>query len=385
MNYSIKKINLAYYILLLGLYLSIFLPIIRGLFRKIDHSVEIIVQVVAQSLIYFPPILIFFFINSNNLRTFFIIIILIYICFVQFFTPYFLVSDLFFGIKNYFGSLLYIPIVHYLIINYQNFNIKIEKHIKIIFIITVSIILFETIAPDSLNNLFRSLAYNDQFTRSLGIMLNVHHQGLILGMAVIYYFINKRFFLVILTLILLILSNVKTWTIALAITAVLYFIKDILKIKIKIIFLILILAVGLFLFYLIGFFDSVISHYLGAFGAKSYSIDLMTSLWLETIDIISNSLIPIGFFSQAEQTGYGGYSEYMTYADVFYLLLILETGVIGAFLYFLIVYYPLLKKNKYSPIVFLSLFSMLHTNPLIVPGILIMVTYFGYYYKYHKF
>ena len=52
----------------------------------------------------------------------------------------------------------------------------------------------------------------------------------------------------ILTLILLILSNVKTWTIALAITAVLYFIKDILKIKIKIIFLILILAVGLFLF-----------------------------------------------------------------------------------------------------------------------------------------
>jgi hypothetical protein len=368
-----------------ALYLSILLPILRGLARSIYLDFEFFVILFSQGVVFLGPLAILFCVRLNTIRSLLIISLFLYVFIVQLVAEYFVVSEFFLGIKNLFGALVYIPIVHHLIKNYDCFNFKIEKHIRVIFILAISIAGFELISaliPNSFDSTFTSLAYNDVLRNSegrpLGIMLNVHYQGIILAMASIYYYVNRIYSLSLIAIVVLVLANIKTWTVALLLVIVFYFFKNLFKPKISEIFIVCIsiLALPVLVF---AVFSGVVDHYSAAFSSSSYAINLMKDLWFSLFSVMEETLIPIGFFSQGQEA-INAYSKYMKYTDAYFIFNLYQVGVIGMLLYSFVLFYTLMKRHKYSSITLLSVFSIVHTNPIVVPGILIIVTYFGYYY-----
>ena len=380
--YIFKKNYMIYLFLIASLYLSILLPIISGLGRLVHPTLSFFILLIVQGFIFILPLIVLTLIKLNTVRGLLIISLFIYLVIIQITVEYFDLRDFLFGVKNIFGSLLYIPIVYHLIVNYEQFSFKIEKHIRYIFIITLSILYFELISArisNPLHSFFMLLAENKELLggRPLGIMLNIHYQGIILGMAAIYYFINKKNILVILIVLGLVLSNIKTWTIALLFVIVYYSLKNMYRLNIKY-FLIIVFGILVFMAALLTFFSGVVDHYIGNLSASSSSINLMKSLWFSVFDVALNTFFPVGFFSQSDVSLQ--YSDLMNYSDAFFVFNIFQVGIVGMIIYLFIMYHTLFRKNKYSYIVLLSLFSIIHTNPLLIPGILIIVVYFGYYY-----
>lgn len=375
-----------YYFTVSAFYLSIFLPILTGIIRKMIPSLELYFQLILQGYIYIVPLYLVLFLKLNTKRMLLVALLYLYLFSTQFFTDYGSLSGFLLGFKSLVLLFLYIPILQYLVENDYDFPEKIERHIKVIFFAALFVCSFEIMAR-YISNAYYQQAYEWflslsnlgggvtlKYSRPIGITLNIHFQAMIFALAVIYYFIYKKYFFVFIFLFALFLIAVKTWVIGLTLVLVLFYLKDIYKIRFK--YLVLSL-VGI---YLVGlFFYAQVEHYKSQTEISSYGVQTMSGLWLGSFDVIVDSILPHGFTTEEDRLSKLPYNVRVA-GDAFLIFYIYSIGTFGVILYVLITYYTIFKKSIYTPIVFLSLFAMIHTNPMQIVGIFIMVLYFGMYY-----
>lgn len=102
-------------------------------------------------------------------------------------------------------------------------------------------------------------------------------------------------------------------------------------------------------------------------------------LWVNAFDFFINSIIPTGFLTDEDRLAHIP-QEIIFYNDIPVLFLGYMIGSFGLILYMVVIYYNILQKSTYTPIVILSLCSLIHAYYLNNIGIFIMITYFGMYF-----
>jgi hypothetical protein len=379
------KDRIIYLFLITSLYGSMFLPILQGLSRKLGPNYLLGINLLLQGYIYLLPLVFIFFTKLKTKQFALISLFFIYIALSQPFTDYSSLSSFFNGYRTYLAVLFYIPIVYHLIRNDETFDVKIERHIKKLFLITLGIFLFEVFSRYVHNDLyhwFLSLALHQNlampYSRPIGVGLDIHMQGIILAFAVFYFFIHKNYTLSYLFFFILFLSGIKTWLIAVITVSVIYFLIYITKLDKKVLLNHFVLLFLIFISSFILFYPQIV-HYQVQLSSSSYVVTYMINLWVNSFNFLISSIIPVGFLSDTDRL-----SPIMHKINIFSDISILYFGsMIGTFgllLYMIISYYHILKKSKYTPIVLLSLFSLVHTYYLNHVGIFIIFTYFTLYY-----
>jgi hypothetical protein len=375
-----------YYFSVSAFYLSIFLPILTGITRKFLPSLEMYVQLIFQGYIYLVPMFLVLFLKLNTVRMLLVGLLYIYLLSTQFFADYSSFIGFLLGFKSLVLLFLYIPIIQYLMESDSNFPTKIEKHIKVIFFAALLVWAFEFMARYIAHPYYQHayewfLSLCDlgngmtlKYSRPIGITLNTHFQAMIFASAAIYYFIYKKYYFVFIFLFALFITAVKTWIIGLALVFVLFFAKNISRFNLKY------LLMTFIMIYVVSiFFNDQVEHYKSQTEISSYGVQTMSGLWLGSFDVMIDSIIPYGFTTEKDRL-FNLPHTVRDSGDAFLIFYTYTIGTFGAILYVLITYYTILKKSIYTPIVFLSLFAMIHTNPMQVVGIFIMVLYFSMYY-----
>lgn len=390
-----SKDKLLYLFLIISIYSSIFLPILQGLSRKLGPTYLLYMNILVQGYIYILPFLLMFLIKPTK-QFILIVLLLIYIGISQIFTDYASLSSFFNGYRTYLAVLCYIPIIYHLINHYESFDIKIERHIKILFLITSCIFLFEFFSRYLHNDLylwFLSLATYKvlalPYSRPLGIGLDIHMQGTILAFATFYFFINKDYKLSFFFFFILFLSGIKTWLIGVTAISMIYYIIYMTTNSFKKVFHILLILRSIYIvFYsqiLLILFSTYLLvypqmiHYQLQLSPSSYVATYMTYLWVNSFDFIIASIIPVGFLSDPDRLS-SALHTINAYNDIPILYFGAMIGTFGLLLYMIILYYHLLQKSKYTPLLILSLFSLVHTYYLNQVAIFIIFTYFSLYY-----
>lgn len=382
---TLSRNRILYLFLITSFYISLFLPIIEGIFRQLGESYLTYIKVVIQSYIFLLPIFVILLTNLHTKRFYLIITLLFYTIISQIFTEYASFISIFQGYKSFFAVLLYIPIVYHLVCYDVLFKDRIEKHIKIVFIVSVTILYFEIFSRYVHNDLYHwfiSLAYYDSlgiaYSRPIGIGLDIHMQGIILSSAIFYYFIHKKYSLSLLFFFALFLSGIKTWLIGVVFLGLIYFLIYCRSLKLTSI-LKFIFALFCTILIILYFFEAQIEHYIDRLSPSSDVASYMTMLWVNAFDFFINSIIPTGFLTDEDRLAHIP-QEIIFYNDIPVLFLGYMIGSFGLILYMVIIYYNILQKSTYTPIVILSLCSLIHAYYLNNIGIFIMITYFGMYF-----
>lgn len=377
--------RILYLFLITSFYISLFLPIIEGIFRQLGESYLTYIKVLTQGYIFLLPLLVILLTSLHTKRFYLIIALFFYTIMSQIFTEYASFISIFQGYKSFFAVLLYIPIIYHLVCYDVLFKDRIEKHIKIVFIVSVAILYFEILSRYIHNDLYHwfiSLAYYDSlgiaYSRPIGIGLDIHIQGIILSSAIFYYFIHKNYSLSFFFFFALFLSGIKTWLIGVVFIGGIYFLIycGSLKLKSIIKFLFVLFCT---LFAALYFFEAQIEHYIDRLSPSSDVATYMTMLWVNAFEFFINSIIPSGFLTDEDRLTHIPL-EIIFYNDIPVLFLGYMIGSFGLILYMVIIYYNILQRSTYTPIVILSLCSLIHAYYLNNIGIFIMVTYFGMYF-----
>lgn len=381
----LRRNRILYVFLITSFYISLFLPIIEGLFRHLGESYLMYIKALTQGYIFLLPLFIILLTDLHTKRFYLIILLFFYTTLSQIFAEYASLISVLQGCKSFFAVLLYIPIVYHLVCHDVLFQEKIEKHIKIVFIVSVIILYFEIFSRYIHNDLYQwfiSLAYYESlgiaYSRPIGIGLDIHMQGIILSSAIFYYFIHKKYLLSLLFFFALFLSGIKTWLIGVLFLGLVYFLISCRYLKITSIlkFLFTLFCTIVIIVY---FFEAQIEHYIDRLSPSSDVASYMAKLWLNAFDFFINSIIPTGFLTDEDRLAYIP-QEIIFYNDIPVLFLGYMIGSFGLILYMVIIYYNILQRSTYTPIVILSLCSLIHAYYLNNIGIFIMITYFGMYY-----
>lgn len=232
--FKIKNNELLYGYFIASFYFSLFIPYIKGFLDLYsNNTIKVGFLVIAQGFIYVLPVLFLFLINIKQKKLLLIPALYLYVIFAMPYTEFFDIQDFIYGWKNYLLIFLNLFILLHLKENYEDFQIKIEKHIKVIFFLSGFILFFEILSSWVFLNSFyiflRKLAGIEPilFGKPNGISLNIHAQGFIFSLGFFYFFINKNYKIALVMFICLLFAIVKTWLLAFFVTFIVFTFKSI--------------------------------------------------------------------------------------------------------------------------------------------------------------
>lgn len=385
-SFLVNKNKIVYNFLVVILYLTLFQYVINGFFLHINEQLYTVVKSFIQIVIYILPISVILFINKYTIRVIAIFLLLLYVLLSQLLllSEYITFLTIFLQIKVIILPLLYIPIIEYLAKNDSIFLEKFSKHIQNIFFITALVVYFELSAryiENPFYYFFLSLAHDPSlampFGRPIGVQLNIHSQGYVLAVGIIYYIIQNRYKLAIFLFIPFFMTGNKTWFVAFLVALLVYFILNFHRIKIK--YLLNGIFASIIIVVIIYFlFSGQIDHFISEFNLTSNSMQIFTHLWSKLFDFIHISYLPNGFVSDYYRLNILDY-EVARFTDAIFIWYIYQMGIVGALMYVGIVYYPIFRQNQYNVIIVLSLFAMFHTNQLQFVNNMILFAFFEAY------
>jgi hypothetical protein len=348
---------------------------------------------IVQGLLYFPPILFFFITPFYRIKLYIASLFIIFILSAYFFKST-TTSETLLGVKNYLLPMFYIPIIAY-VYKGNSFRYKFEKALSVVIISYALVPIFEIISlgfPNELNNWFKSLApsiYYGQW-RPLGLSLTMHMQGTVLAIGCLYfYFKHKRILFLICTTGLL-MATVKTWIIGGIVTYALYAISNfsskILHDILKYISILLVLILASLLF---TQGNGVFEYYLYSSEMGNAGTRLMLEGIFDIVPFLKSGFVPNGFATFSNNMINSDFNSYVlpsffTKNTVFLYKMIFQLGIIMTGLWVFIIWRYLFStkngfifKNEYKTLLFLSLFSLVHTSSLQTLFIFITVMYFA--------
>ncbi len=376
---KIKRDDLVYAYFVISFYLSLLTPYIKGYLDIWGNNISILFLIFSQGFIYVVPFGLLFLIKIKHKRLLLIPMLYFYVVFTMIFAEFFSVIDFIYGWKNYLLIFLNLFILLHLMENYSNFQDIMEKHIKIIFFISASVLLFEIVSVEFIYNslyvFLRKLAGIEPilFGKPNGISLNIHAQGFIFSSAFFYFFIKKRYMMAIIAFICLMLALIKTWILAFFIS---FSVFALFSIRLKEFYYILFLLL-LCLFFFVFVHPDIIEHYIFHFSLDSRPMQVMGGQLLNMVDVLINSIIPNGMIYDLNNDRL----PYIIYdTEIYFLQVLFQFGLFGFLLYILILFNGIFRlRNKYWILVFLSLFTVLHTFSLQFLYIFYIAMYFNNY------
>lgn len=381
----IKNNELVYIYFITSFYLSLLIPYMKGFLDLYSSdAIEFGFLLFAQSFIYGLPAVFLFFINIKQKKLLLIPGLYLYVIIVMPYTEFFNIQDFIYGWKNYLLIFLNLFILLHLMENYEDFQIKIEKHIKVIFFLSVFILLFEILSSWFFLNSFyiflRKLAGIEPILlgKPNGVSLNIHAQGLLFSLGFFYFFINRNYKIALVMFICLLLAVVKTWLAAFFVTFIMFAFKDIkLKFFCFTLFLLLILS-----FLIVFLLPDVLSHYVEDFSPDSYSMRVISGQLLNSLESLYGSILPNGLIYDLHSNKM---PELISGSEIYFLQVLFQLGFVGFILYMLILFSGIFNlNNKYWILAFLSLFTVVHTFSLQFLYIFYIVMYFNHYYIIQK-
>lgn len=372
--------KLIYNYFITSFYITLLIPYIKGFLDiYLSKSIGILFLTFAQGYIYVIPLFLLFFIRTKQKKLFLIIALYAYVILAMPFSEFFNIYDFIFAWKNLLLILLNILILFHLMENDYSFEKKIEKHIELIFKITIFILLFEILSSmlwiNPLYIFLRSLAGESYplLGKANGIDLGIHTQGLLLSLGFYYYYVKKKYKMSLLMLIGLILAVVKTWLIAFTVTFVLFLFINIFNKR----FYTIIISIIIIVIFTFILFPEVVRHYTISFAPTSYPMETMGGQLYNMVFVLQNSILPNGLVYNLHTDTM---PNFIIGSEIYFLQILFQLGIFGFFLYMLILFSGIFNlNNKYWILIFLSLFSVLHTFALQNLYVLYIVMYFNSY------
>lgn len=383
--FKIKNNELLYGYFIASFYFSLFIPYIKGFLDLYsNNTIKVGFLVIVQGFIYVLPVLFLFLINIKQKKLLLIPALYLYVIFAMPYTEFFDIQDFIYGWKNYLLIFLNLFILLHLMENYEDFQIKIEKHIKVIFFLSGFILFFEILSSWVFLNSFyiflRKLAGIEPilFGKPNGISLNIHAQGFIFSLGFFYFFINKNYKIALVMFICLLFAIVKTWLLAFFVTFIVFTFKSI---KLKFFyFTLLLLLISSFITILL--FPDILSNYVIHFSPDSYPMQVMGGQLLNSLELLYNSILPNGLIYDLHSYKM---PEIIYGSEIYFLQVLFQLGIVGFLLYMLILFSGVFNlNNKYWILSFLSLFTVLHTFALQFLYIFYIAMYFNHYYIIQK-
>ncbi|WP_301360732.1 hypothetical protein [Aliarcobacter butzleri] len=383
---KIKNNELLYGYFIISFYFSLFIPYTKGFLDlySINNTIKVGFLVIVQGFIYVLPVLFLFLINIKQKKLLLIPALYLYVIFTIPYTEFFDIKDFIYGWKNYLLIFLNLFILLHLMENYEDFQIKIEKHIKVIFFLSGFILFFEILSSWVFLNSFyiflRKLAGIEPilFGKPNGISLNIHAQGFIFSLGFFYFFINKNYKIALVMFICLLFAIVKTWLLVFFVTFIVFTFKSIkLKFFYFTLFLLLISS-----FITILLFPDILSNYVTHFSPDSYPMQVIGGQLLNSLELLYNSILPNGLIYDLHSYKM---PEIIYGSEIYFLQVLFQLGIVGFLLYMLILFSGVFNfNNKYWILSFLSLFTVLHTFALQFLYIFYIAMYFNHYYIIQK-
>lgn len=346
---------------------------LRGVARKINPQLEVLLTLLLQGWFYLIPLALIWY-GTFKKDFLYVILLYLYIFIIQFFVEHQNIVAAFLNFKSYFAAFLFIPLFQYLIDNDPQFDQKIRKHFFILTVCFAAVAIFESISlllPNPLNSYFKSLSYfGDEFKtwRPLGLYLNIHTQGPVLAIGSLYCLLVKKWYLFVFLMISLLICGTKTWVVAFGVTLFLLVLFRY-NAKYKIVLTAFILCSTLIFAIMM---PSYWNYYMQEFGLESYGSQRMTGQ-LKELSLLKLSMVPNGFYirSSAGLQMQGEQKEIpfeVSDNEIFILDFMYQIGPIGLLLWMFNIYKPLFSlkeinifKNDYKVILFVSLACFVHT------------------------
>jgi hypothetical protein len=395
-SYTIDKNKLFGNFILCAFIFNAYAQLFSALFDMYIPSQKINFILISQGFLYFPPLIFFFLTPLDKAKILIFFLIVIYILHY----PIFRITDLtqsLFGVKNFFLPLFYIPIIKHVYKDYR-FRTKFETALNIVFVSWAIVPIFEMISinyPTELYYWFRSLAldtYRSAYSwRSFGMSLTIHLQGIVLALASLYYIFKKKKLLFLICFVGLIMSTVKTWIIGFAVTYGLYILFNLTSrrsINIFVYFVSIITTISISSYYI---FPNIYGYYFNRIssGIDNPGTKIMVNSLAKFNDFIHSGIMPYGFAPKGSSILLTSNHKdslpfYYLSSEVFLYDIIFQIGFVMAGLWIFIIWRYLFSPNKgiifksqYKTLLFLSLFTFVHSSTINSLFIFITVMYFA--------